>query len=122
MMFPRQPRDIESFWEYSDPAASEQRFRAALAAATGDERLELLTQVARTYSLRKDFAAAHRQLDAIEKELPGAGPGRGSATSSSVVARSTRPATRRMRARSSSKRGRSPAPLARKASRSMRRT
>ena len=69
-----QSRDIESFWEYSDPAASEQRFRAALATATGDERLELLTQVARTHSLRKDFAEAHRQLDAIEKELPGAGP------------------------------------------------
>ena len=69
-----QPRDIESFWEYSDPAASEQRFRAALPTAAGDERLELLTQVARTHSLRKDFAKAHRQLDAIEKELPGAGP------------------------------------------------
>ena len=69
-----QPRDIESFWEYSDPAASEQRFRDALGTARGDERLELLTQVARTYSLRKDFAAAHRQLDAIENELPGAGP------------------------------------------------
>ena len=69
-----QPRDIESFWEYSDPAASERRFREALAAASGDDRLELLTQIARTHSLRKDFAAAHRQLDAVEKELGNAGP------------------------------------------------
>ena len=66
--------DIESFWEYSDPAASEGRFRAALATARGDERLELLTQVARTHSLRKDFDAAHRLLDEIEPQLSAAGP------------------------------------------------
>jgi len=58
-----QPRDIDSFWEYSDPAASEARFREALGDARGDERLELLTQVARTYSLRKDFATAKRYAD-----------------------------------------------------------
>lgn len=69
-----QPRDIEAFWEYSDPAASETRFRAALVSARGDERLELLTQVARTHSLRKDFAAAHRLLDEIAPEIERAGP------------------------------------------------
>ena len=47
--------DIDSFWEYSDPAASEARFRAALSSAQGDDRLELLTQIARTYSLRQRF-------------------------------------------------------------------
>src|SRR6185295_7290257 len=62
-----------SFWEYSDPVASEQRFRAALETARGDERLELLTQVARTHSLRKDFDAAHRLLDEIEPQLGAAG-------------------------------------------------
>ena len=31
--------DIESFWEYGDPAASEARFRAALNQASGDDRL-----------------------------------------------------------------------------------
>ena len=31
-----EPRDIESFWEYSDPAASEKRFTEALATARGD--------------------------------------------------------------------------------------
>lgn len=65
--------DIESFWEYSDPAASERRLRAALDGARGDERLELLTQVARTHSLRKSFAAAHALLDTVEPELAAAG-------------------------------------------------
>jgi tetratricopeptide (TPR) repeat protein len=65
--------DIESFWEYSDPGASESRFRAALATAQGDERLEILTQIARTYSLRTRFEEAHRQLDEIEPQLASAG-------------------------------------------------
>jgi tetratricopeptide (TPR) repeat protein len=65
--------DIESFWEYSDPSASENRFRAALEAASGDERLELLTQIARTYSLRGRFEEAHRVLDDIGPQLTSAG-------------------------------------------------
>jgi tetratricopeptide (TPR) repeat protein len=65
--------DIESFWEYSDPSASEVRFRTALEAASGDERLELLTQIARTYSLRGRSEEAHGLLDEIEPELTGAG-------------------------------------------------
>jgi tetratricopeptide (TPR) repeat protein len=64
--------DIEAFWEYGDPAGSEARFRAALVSAAGDERLELLTQIARTYSLRKRFDEAHALLDEVERELPGA--------------------------------------------------
>jgi tetratricopeptide (TPR) repeat protein len=66
--------DIDSFWEYSDPAQSEKRFRAALGAADKDERLELLTQIARTYSLRSRFADAHKLLDEVESELAAAGP------------------------------------------------
>ena len=65
--------DIDAFWEYSDPAASEARFRAALDTAEGDERLELLTQIARTYSLRGQFDAAHTVLDEVEQQLGGAG-------------------------------------------------
>ncbi|HSN34070.1 MAG TPA: hypothetical protein VLU41_15380, partial [Ideonella sp.] len=53
-----------------DPAASEARFRAALAGAKSeDERLELRTQIARTFSLRGRFAEAERELDAIEPRL-----------------------------------------------------
>jgi len=67
------PIDIDSFWEYGEPAASEERFRNAMALATGDERLELLTQIARTYSLRKRFDDAHHLLDEIELQLSDAG-------------------------------------------------
>lgn len=66
--------DIDSFWEYSDPAISETRFRAALSSATQDERLELLTQIARTHSLRGQFAEAHALLDEVEPQLAPAGP------------------------------------------------
>lgn len=65
--------DIESFWEYTDPAASEERFRAALDSAQGDFRLELLTQIARTFSLRRRFDEAHELLNEVEKQLAGAG-------------------------------------------------
>lgn len=66
--------DIDDYWEYSDPSASEQRFRAALATAQGDRALELQTQMARTYSLRKQFGDAHALLDTVETQLPQAGP------------------------------------------------
>jgi len=66
--------EIDTYWEYSDPAGSASRFRDALASARGDERLEILTQIARTYSLRKRFDEAHRQLDEIEPHLGAAGP------------------------------------------------
>ncbi len=65
--------DIDAFWEYEDPAASEERFRAALDRASADERLELLTQIARTYSLRRRFAEAHAQLDALSPLLANSG-------------------------------------------------
>ncbi len=66
--------DIEALWEYHDPAASERRFREALEQAKGDDQLELLTQVARTHSLRGNFEQAHAQLDEIEPRLEHAGP------------------------------------------------
>ena len=66
--------DIDSLWEYRDPAASEARFRAELATAKGDDRLELLTQVARTYSLRNRFMEAHAILDDVQTRLAHAGP------------------------------------------------
>lgn len=69
-----QPIDIDSYWEYSDPAASERRFQAALEHAEGDDELELLTQIARTYGLRGDFDRAHQILDRVEPRLGEAGP------------------------------------------------
>ena len=66
--------DIDSFWEYTDPAASEDRFRTALISAHGDARLELLTQIARTYGLRQRFLDAHDMLNHVEQQLADAGP------------------------------------------------
>ena len=63
--------DVDTYWEYSDPAASEARFREALGAARGEERLEILTQLARSYSLQKRFDEAHRILDDIQREVNG---------------------------------------------------
>jgi hypothetical protein len=59
--------------EYGDPVHREARFRAALANANADERLELLTQIARTHGLRGRFDAARRQLDDIAPALQAAG-------------------------------------------------
>jgi len=61
--------DIDSFWEYENPALSEERFRSALSQTQGNERLELLTQIARTYSLRHRFDDAHTLLNEVEPLL-----------------------------------------------------
>jgi tetratricopeptide (TPR) repeat protein len=39
----------------------------------GDQRLEVQTQIARTFSLRRDFAQAHKLLDEVEPQLASAG-------------------------------------------------
>ena len=66
--------DVQSLWNFDQPAQSEARFRAALTQARGDEALVLRTQIARTFSLRGRFDEAHRELDAVEALLPTAGP------------------------------------------------
>jgi len=65
--------DVTPLWDFSKPELSEQRFRAALQSASGDDALILQTQIARTYGLRKDFETARALLKAIEPQLPGAG-------------------------------------------------
>ncbi len=65
--------DLDALWDFADPAASEVRFREALAGANGDDALVLRTQIARTFSLRSRFDDAHRELDAIEPALAAAG-------------------------------------------------
>ena len=61
--------DIDALWHYDNPTLSEEKFRAALDTVQGVERLELQTQIARTYSLRKQFDEAHTILDEVEKQL-----------------------------------------------------
>lgn len=66
--------DVGSLWDFSKPDESEQRFRHALERATGDDALILQTQIARTYSLRRDFEAARKLLRRIEPAIAAAGP------------------------------------------------
>lgn len=66
--------DLAPLWDFSNPAVSEQRFRQALAQATGDDALILQTQIARTWGLRKDFEQARRVLQEIAGRMDGAGP------------------------------------------------
>jgi tetratricopeptide (TPR) repeat protein len=66
--------DVSKLWDFSQPAASEARFVAALAGTSFDEQLILKTQIARTYGLRGDFAHARELLKGIESDVATAGP------------------------------------------------
>ena len=71
------PPDFMALWDYQDPAASALRFQQLLAEADNQDlqyELELLTQIARTHSLRRQFVQAHRLLDEIEPRLTEATP------------------------------------------------
>lgn len=67
------PREFDKLWNYGDPAATETRFRACLpdVQAGGDGALlaELLSQIARTHSLRAQMDDAHRILDEADSLL-----------------------------------------------------
>ena len=62
------PNELATFWDFSDPALSESRFRVAIDA--GDDRqlrtLELQTQLARSLGLQGKFDDAKAILDGIE--------------------------------------------------------
>lgn len=66
--------EFDKLWNYNDPAATEVKFREALATLSPkynlSEYLQLQTQIARTYSLRGMFTEAHALLDEVEKNLP----------------------------------------------------
>lgn len=66
--------DVTPLWDFSKPDESEQRFRAALETAEGDDALILQTQIARTHGLRKDFDKARDVLRSIESKVGSAGP------------------------------------------------
>jgi len=66
--------DVNSMWQFSQPALSEERFRAALASASGDDALILRTQIARSWGIRRDFDKARALLAEVEPQLNAAGP------------------------------------------------
>ena len=63
--------DLETAWDYRDPAGSEARFRALLPHAKEDlgYHLEILTQLARSVCLQRRFDDAHAILDQAEALL-----------------------------------------------------
>jgi tetratricopeptide (TPR) repeat protein len=67
------PPLFNELWNYSDPAETEKRLRqllsAAIAGADRSYHWQLLTQIARTHSLRMQFDEAHALLDEVEQAL-----------------------------------------------------
>ena len=64
--------DFDALWNFSDPAATEAKFRDILTGAPSDEiayRLELQTQIARCQGLQNKFNDAHRTLDQVQAQL-----------------------------------------------------
>lgn len=63
--------DFDALWDYDHPAQTEQRFRELLPDLEKNPDLywQLVTQVARSQGLQRDFAAAHQTLDAMMPAL-----------------------------------------------------
>jgi tetratricopeptide (TPR) repeat protein len=66
-------QDFDKLWNMSKPAETETKFREVLENGAKEKdlnyKLELLTQIARTYGLRFMFAQAHELLDQVEAQL-----------------------------------------------------
>jgi len=64
--------DIDQLWDFDDPAGSEERFRdqlAGLGDVDASVRLQIMTQIARTYGLQGRFDDAHAMLDEVEAAM-----------------------------------------------------
>lgn len=64
------PVDISALWNFGDPALSEECFRTALTDASDNDKAILLTQIARTYGLRRDFEKAREILATVNAQFP----------------------------------------------------
>lgn len=58
--------NLESLWDFDQPAVSEVRFREALATATGEDALVLRTQLGRSLGLQRRFDECGAELDAVQ--------------------------------------------------------
>jgi tetratricopeptide (TPR) repeat protein len=67
--------DFDALWDYNDPAGTEVKFRELLPKARESQDksyyAQLLTQIARTEGLQREFDDAHRTLDSVETMLTG---------------------------------------------------
>jgi tetratricopeptide (TPR) repeat protein len=57
-------------WDFGRPAVSEERFRAALGTAEGEDALVLRTQLARSLGLQRRFEESAAVLDAVTASTP----------------------------------------------------
>ena len=65
--------DFDTLWDYQHPNQTEIAFRQLLSQAERNPdrsyRLQLLTQIARTQGLQRQFAEAHKTLDVVQEQL-----------------------------------------------------
>ena len=65
---------FDKLWNYQDPGATREKFEALLDGEGSDWptdlRLQLMTQIARTFGLQRDFESSHAILDEVEEALP----------------------------------------------------
>lgn len=63
--------NFDDLWDYNQPAATEGRFRAILPQFANDpaHEAEVLTQIARTQGLQRQFVEAHATLDRVQDLL-----------------------------------------------------
>lgn len=67
--------DFDTLWNYDDPAGTEAKFRELLPTLSdADATLQLKTQIARAQGLQRQFEAAHKTLDEVERSLTNASP------------------------------------------------
>lgn len=70
--------EFDTLWDYYKPAQTRAKFEEILGSGAIEEgssyQLELLTQIARTFSLERNFEQAHRTLDKVEGYLEEATP------------------------------------------------
>lgn len=72
---PDDPARFDELWDFEDPAGTEARFRELLPRAADEAlRLQLWTQIARTFGLRRRFDEAHAVLDSVAPRLEAAAP------------------------------------------------
>ena len=62
--------DFDQLWDYSNPQVTREKFKALLPTIDNAAlRAEVQTQIVRTHSLQRQFAEAHRLLDAIDPQI-----------------------------------------------------
>jgi tetratricopeptide (TPR) repeat protein len=65
--------DLDSLWDFGNPALSESNFAAALTGANPEDAFLLRTQIARTYGIRGDFERQRQILAELKPQLETSG-------------------------------------------------